>query len=115
MYKYPQTKRRGGKNNRHLLEVTRVLLFQHNVPKIYWSDTLLSANYLINRLHSTVLRNRIPLVILFQKKIKIEHLRVFGCVCFVKIKRKDKLDANSIKTIFLGYSTQKRGINVMIL
>ena len=35
------------RENRHLLEVTRSNLFQHNVPKIYWLDALLSANYLI--------------------------------------------------------------------
>jgi hypothetical protein len=29
-------------------------------------------------------------------------LRVFGCTSFVKIKRKDKLDVNSIKNHFFG-------------
>jgi hypothetical protein len=30
-------------------------------------------------------------------------------VCFVKIKRNDNFDPNSIKTIFLGYSSQSKG------
>jgi Integrase core domain/GAG-pre-integrase domain len=97
------------RKNRHLLEVTRALLFQNNVPKVYWSDAILNANYLINRLPSAPLGNKIPLEVLFQRKININHLRIFGCVCFVKIKRKDKLDVNSIKTIFLGYSSYSKG------
>jgi Integrase core domain len=40
------------RKNRHLLEVTRSLLFQTNVPKSYWSDAVLTAAYLINRLPS---------------------------------------------------------------
>jgi hypothetical protein len=54
--------------NRHLLEKTHALLFQNNVPKEYWSDAILSANYLINRLPSSTIDNKIPLEILFKEK-----------------------------------------------
>ena len=64
---------------------------------------------MINRLPSSKLNNKSPLEILYKRKIDISHLRTFGCMCFVKIKRKDKLDFNSIKTVFLGYSSQKKG------
>jgi hypothetical protein len=55
-----------------------------------------------------------PLEILKGRKIDLDHIRVFGCTCFVHIKRNDKLDKNSVKTIFLGYSSEKRDINAMI-
>ena len=96
------------RKNRHLLEKTKSLLFQNNVPKEYWSDAILTATYLINRLPSTILQNKSPREIIFERKINIEHLRVFGCVVFVHKKRSDKFDCNSVKTIFLGYSSQKR-------
>jgi hypothetical protein len=54
--------------NRHLLEKTHALLFQNNVPKEYWSDAILSANYLINRLPSSTIDNKISLEILFKEK-----------------------------------------------
>jgi transposase InsO family protein len=44
------------RKNRHVLNVTRSLLFQNNVPKIYWSDAVLTATYLINRLPSARLK-----------------------------------------------------------
>lgn len=37
------------RKNRHMLEVTRSRLFQSSVSKIYWSDAILTAVYLINR------------------------------------------------------------------
>jgi hypothetical protein len=85
------------------------LLFQNNIPKIYWSDAVLTATYLINRLPSVKLKNMSPLEILKERKIDMDHIRVFGCTCFVHIKRNDKLDRNSVKTIFLGYSSGKKG------
>ena len=87
--------------------MTRSLLFQNNVPKIYQSDVVLCATHLINRLPS--LENKSPLEIIYQQKITYDHTRVFDCTCFVHIKRNDKLDFVSQKTIFLGYSSYKNG------
>jgi hypothetical protein len=92
--------------------MTRVLLFQNNVPKIYWSCAVLTVIYLINRLPNIVLKNKSPLKILYQRKILIDHLRVFGCTCYVHNNIKnDKLDARAIKIFFLGNSSQKKGYN----
>ena len=46
--------------NRHLLDITRTLLFCRHVLKEYWGDVILIACYLINRISSFVLQNRIP-------------------------------------------------------
>jgi transposase InsO family protein len=60
------------RKNRHLLEKkTRALLQQTNVPKHFWSDAVLNANYLINRLPSSVLNDKIPLEILDKKNLLI--------------------------------------------
>ena len=110
----PQQNGVSERKNRNLLEVTRVLLFQNNVPIIFWSDAVLTATYLINRLPSANLNFKSPLEILYQEKLNIYHLRVFGCTCYVHKNKQHKLDYTSIKAIFLGYSSKKRGINFMI-
>jgi IS30 family transposase len=56
------------RKNRHILDMTRIFLFQNNTPKIYWSSAVLTAIYLINRLPSVVLKYRSPLEILFNMK-----------------------------------------------
>jgi hypothetical protein len=40
----------------------------------------------------------------------IDHLKIFGCTNYVyNDNKQDKLDVRAIKTIFLGYSSQKKG------
>jgi hypothetical protein len=88
--------------------MTKTLLFQNNVPKFFLSEAILTAVYLINRLPSTNLLLKNPYEIIYGRKINVEHLKVFGGVCFVHKNRLDKLDFTSIKSIFLGYSSQKK-------
>jgi hypothetical protein len=97
------------RKNHHLLEMTRTLLFQNNVSKIFWSEVVLTAAYLINRLPSANQNFKIPLEILYNQKINIDHLRVFGCVCFIHKNKIHKLDFTSTKGIFLDYSIFKKG------
>jgi hypothetical protein len=103
----PQQNGVSERKNRHLLEITRAILFQNNMPNIFWSDAILTATYLINRLPSVKLNFKSPQEILLGKKINLDHLKVFGCTCFVHKNRIHKLDFTSIKAIFLGYSTKK--------
>lgn len=43
----PQQNGIAEQKNRHLLEVTRAIMFSMNVPKYLWGNTLLTACYLI--------------------------------------------------------------------
>lgn len=101
------------RKNRYLLEVIRVFLFQNNVPNFFWSDVVLTATYLISRLPSAKLNFKSPLEILYQEKLKLDHLRVFQCTYFVHKNKQNKLDYTYIKIIFLGYSSQKKVTSAM--
>ena len=107
----PQQNGVAERKNRHLLEVTRSLMFQNNVPKFFWSEAVLTAAYLINRTPSSILQNKSPLETLNKRFMGLDHLRIFGCICFIHIqnKHRDKLDKHAIKCIFLGYSSKKKG------
>ena len=43
------------RKNRHLLEVAKSLMFQMNVAKYLWSEAVMTATYLINRMPSEYL------------------------------------------------------------
>ena len=82
-----------------------------HVPKYLWSDAVLTATYLVNRMPSGPLGGEIPI-----HRLKLDTclfpvtLRVFGCMTFVQDLSSglDKLSPRSIKCIFVGYSrTQK--------
>ena len=70
--------------NRHLLDVERALLYDMHTPKCFWSDTLLTAGYLINEIPSTILDGASPHLILFTSSLAF-HLppKVFARVCYV--------------------------------
>ena len=44
-----------------------------------------------------------------RKKVKLAHLKVFGCVSYVHVKSKDcsKLDAKARKCFFIGYGDEQ--------
>lgn len=107
----PQQNDIAERKNNDLLEKTRSIMFQMNVPKKFWSQGVLTAAYLINRLPSRVLNFKSPYEVLKGRKLDISHLKVFGCVCFVHIQtvHRDKLDPKAAKCIFLGYSSTQKG------
>ncbi|GAB2267742.1 hypothetical protein Dimus_038680 [Dionaea muscipula] len=103
------------RKNRHLLEVTRALMCCMSVPKIFWSEAVLTADYLINRMLSSVLQGEIPFRILFPDNslhpIHPLPLRIFGCTCYIRDIRSTltKLDPKSLRCVFLGYSRVQKG------
>jgi hypothetical protein len=65
-----------------------------NVPKFLWSEAVMTAAYLINRMSSRILGMKTPCEILLGSNIFVIPPRVFGCTCFVRDHRitVDKLD-----------------------
>ena len=62
----PQQNGIAERKNKHLLEVSRAIMFSINVPKYLWGGAILIASYLINRTPIHVL-NYIPPLDCFQK------------------------------------------------
>ena len=66
------------RKNKHFVETTRSMLLHGDVPQHFWGDVL-SACYLINRMTSSVLENKIPHSILFpHKPLHPYHLKLLG-------------------------------------
>ena len=75
-------------------------------------DATLAVCYLINRMSSSVLHDKIPHSILFPNQpLFCLPPRVFDCVCFVNIltPRQDKLSAKATKYVFLDYFGLQQG------
>jgi hypothetical protein len=78
----PEQNGRVERKHQHLLNVGRALLFQANLPKTFWSYAVQHAVYLINRIPSSVLKNKSPYELLHNEKPQIEHLKVFGSLAY---------------------------------
>ncbi|XP_060210901.1 uncharacterized protein LOC132637900 [Lycium barbarum] len=98
-------------------ETARALLFQSALPAKFWGDCILTDIYLINRFLSSLLHNKSPYEILYNKQPQYSHLKDFGCLCYCTIPRPqmDKFQPKATPCIFLGYPFAKKGYIVYSL
>ena len=99
------------RKHQHILNVTRSLLFQSNMPKAYWCYAAAHAIHIINRLPTVVLNNKCPYEVLYEKPPTFLNLRVFGALCFASTldSNRTKLDPRARKCVFLGFKTRIKG------
>jgi len=99
------------RKNRHFVETTCTMLLHSDVPQHFWS-VVLSACYLINRMSSSVLENKISHSILFpHEPLHPLPIKVFGSTCYVNnfSPGLDKLSVRSHKCVFLGFIRSQKG------
>ena len=100
----PQSNGKAERLNRTLMEKTRAMLSEANLPESLWGEAITTANYLRNR-SPTANKDRTPWELFFGKKPDLSNLRPFGCEAFVHIpkKKRSKLGDTAEKGIMVGY------------
>lgn len=105
------------RKHRNLLETARALQFQSKLPIRYWGECILCATYLINRIPLKSIGNPTPYERLHGHKPLFEHLKTFGCLCYVSTSKVDKsnFDMRAKSSVFIGYSSSHKGYKVLDL
>ncbi|KAJ9544134.1 hypothetical protein OSB04_023841 [Centaurea solstitialis] len=103
----PQQNGVGERRNRTLIEAARSMLSEANLATQFWAEAVNTACYTQNR--SLIIKRfrRTAYELFRNRKPSIEHLHIFGCVCYI-LNNKDnlgKFDSKSDDGIFLGYSS----------
>ena len=112
----PQQNGVAERKHRHLLNVARCLMFQGGIPLRFWTDCVLTAAYLINRLPSSVLNGKSPYHMIYNSSPNLSLIRMFGCLCFATILNShDKLTSRSEKCVMMGYSSSQKGYRLYSL
>ena len=108
------------RKNRHILETARALLIDAHMPRRYWSDVVITAMYLLNRMPIKTLQFHTPLKVLSDHvpfpTILMLLPRIFGCIVFVHLHKnqRTKLDPCAVRLYSWGMSYKKRVIDAMI-
>ena len=97
--------------HRHLLETIHAILLGSFIPPHFWADAISTAVYLINMQPSSLLHDRIPGECMYGSPPHYDHLRVFGCCCYVLLPpwEDTKLTTQFSLCLFLGYSLEHKG------
>jgi len=92
--------------NQTIISCTKTLLYWSGLSENLWDYAITYANYIYNRVPHSSISNKIPDEVFFKRKIKINHLKVFGCITYYKNfeQHQRKFSPNSKKGIFLGFS-----------
>jgi transposase InsO family protein len=104
----PQQNEVAERKNRTLVECARSMMKGKNLSNAFWAEAINTAVYLKNRSPTRCLDNVTHFEALYGSKPVVHNLKVFGCKAFTHTPKENrrKLDAKSIKCIFIGYCSE---------
>ena len=87
------------------------MMIAASLPPHFWAEAVSASTYLINIQPSAALQGGIPMERLSGRSPDYSALRMFGCVCYVLLapRERNKLTAQSVECLFLGYSDEHKG------
>jgi hypothetical protein len=93
-----------------------MMLDEHRTPRRFWTDAIITACYISNRIFMCSIWYLTPFELCFGCKSSVSHLKRFGCKCFVlKCGNLDKFESRSSDVILLGYTPHDRSYRVFNL
>ena len=93
----PYTPQQNGvveQKNRTIMEMTRCLLHDKDLPKKLWAEATSTTVFLLNRLPLKTLPGKTPFEAWYGFKPKLQNLKTFGCLVFSNIPQVKGLQLN---------------------
>ena len=86
------------------------MLSEKHIPKTFWPEAVNWTVHVLNRSHTLAVKSKTPEEAWNERRPSVEHFRVFGCISHVHVpdNKRVKLDAKSLKCIFLGVSEESK-------
>nr|CAN63433.1 hypothetical protein VITISV_033829 [Vitis vinifera] len=115
----PYTPQQNGvveRKNRTIMEMTRCLLHEKELPKSFWAEAANTVVFLLNILPTKALQKQAPFEAWFGYKPMLMNLKTFGCLCFSYVPqvKRDKLDKKSEPGIFIGYNSTSKAYRIYL-
>ena len=92
------------RKNRTLVNISRTMIIESNLPQNFWAEVVNTACHVTNRCLIRAVLNKTPYELLNNRKLMLSYLRAFGCRCFMLNNGKDdlgKFDPRSDEGVFV--------------
>jgi transposase InsO family protein len=113
----PYTPQQNGvveRTNRTLLDMARTMLDEYKTPDRFWVEAINTTCYFINRLYLHRILQKTSYELLTGKTPNVSYFRIFGCKCFILIKRgrNSKFAPKAVEGFLHGYDSNTRAYRV---
>jgi hypothetical protein len=104
------------RKNRAIVGAAKAMLYDQDLPRFLWTEACNTAVYIHNKSPHKVLERKTPDEVFTERKLKVGHLRIFGCLvyCHVPSEKRMKLESTMKKGTFVGYSETSKAYIVYI-
>ena len=105
------------RKNKTIVEATRAMLYDQDMPKFLWAEACNTTMYVQNRIPDRALGIITPESIFIGKNPKMSHFRIFGSLvyCHIPEEKRKKLDRTAEKEYLVGYSENAKAYRIYIL
>ena len=86
----PQQNGVAERKNRTIMEAAKAMLHDQDLLMHLWVEATRTVVYVQNRAPHRVLKNKTPEEVLFGKKPRVGHLRLFGCPVYIHIPKEKR-------------------------
>jgi hypothetical protein len=102
----PQQNGVAERKNRSIVEATKAMIHDHNLPIILWAEASMTVVYVQNKSPHKILKNMTPKESFTKVKPEVGHFRIFGFPIYFHVpkEKRTNLDPSGIKGTFVGYS-----------
>ncbi|GKD89023.1 retrovirus-related pol polyprotein from transposon TNT 1-94 [Tanacetum coccineum] len=102
------------RRNRTLIEATRTMLADFNLPTTFWAEAINTACYVQNRVLVVKPHNKTPYKLFHGRTPTLSFMRPFGCHVTIlnTIDHLDKFDGKADEGFFVGYSLNSKAFRV---
>ncbi len=96
------------RKNMYIVEITRAMLNEKNLPNYFWAEAVATTIYIMNRTPIVAVHSMTTKEKFIGKKPDVSHLRMFGCIAYMHVpnEKRSKLDPKVKKCIFIRYSLE---------
>jgi len=104
------------RKNKTIVEATRAMMYDQDMPKFLWSEACNTAVYVQNRTPHRALGNITPKKVFIGKTPEVNHFRIFGSLAYCRVpkEKRKKLDQTAEEVYLVGYSKNSKAYRIYL-